>query len=297
MPPRSDPPRVAVFGSASWDTLIHVDSFPSPEAATIVPKGWHETIGGSGAGEAMNLARLGIDVVLHCPLGPDRAGDEVRLGLAAAGVVLDAEIDAGRTRRHVNVMDDHGDRMSFMLGSDDGGRRFDPDVVEPLVLAVDHVLVGIVEGARDVIPIARRLGRQVWTDLHDTDGRRAWDRDFLEADAIFLSDQRFRDPRPFMRRLVAAGRQLVVCTRGDRGALALTGDGRWIDVPAEPVEAVVDTNGAGDAFLAGTLVGQLRGLSIEQSLRIGARVAALAVTSTELAAPNLSAASIADLID
>jgi sugar/nucleoside kinase (ribokinase family) len=288
---------VAVFGSASWDTLIHVASFPSPEAATIVPEDWHETIGGSGAGEAMNLARLGVDVVLHCALGPDRAGDEVRIGLAAAGVVMDPVVDTGRTRRHVNVMDGRGDRMSFMLGDDDSGRRFDPEGVEPLILAVDHVLVGIVEPARDVIPVARRLGRQVWTDLHDTDGRRAWDRDFLEADAVFFSDQRLPDPRPFMRRLVRAGRGLVVCTRADRGALALTGDGRWIDVPAEPVEAVVDTNGAGDAFLAGTLVGHLRGLPIEQSLRIGARVAALAVGSTELAFPDLSPASIADLID
>jgi len=59
----------------------------------------------------------------------------------------------------------------------------------------------------------------------------------------------------------------------------------------------VDTNGAGDAFLAGTLAGELRGLPIERSLRIGARVAALSVGSTELASPDLSPASIADLVD
>lgn len=274
-----------------------MDSFPPPQAATIFPKGWHETIGGSGAGEAMNLARLGIEVVLHCPLGPDRAGDEVRLGMGTAGVVVDPVVDGGGTRRHVNVMDDQGDRMSYMLGGDDGGRRFDPDVVEPLILAVDHVLVGIVEQARDVIAVARRLGRPIWTDLHDTDGRRAWDRDFLDADAVFFSDQLLADPRPFMRRLIKAGRRLVVCTRRAAGALALTAEGRWIQVPAQRVGEVVDTNGAGDAFLAGTLAGELRGLPIERSLRIGARVAALSVGSLELASPELTPASIADLLD
>ena len=288
---------MAVFGSASWDTLIHVDSFPAPQGAVIVPSGWHETIGGSGAGEAMNLARLGVEVAFQCSLGPDRAGNEIRLGMAAAGVVIDPVVDAGGTRRHVNVMDARGDRMSYMLGGNDAGRRFETETVEPLILAVDHVVVGIVEQARDVIPIARRLGRQVWTDLHDTDGKRAWDRDFLDADAIFFSDQRLPKPRPFMRRLIDAGRRLAVCIRGASGALALTADGRWLEVPAEPTDRIVDTNRAGDAFLAGTLVGELRGLPIERSLRIGARVAALSVASTELASPELTPDSIADLLE
>jgi acarbose 7IV-phosphotransferase len=277
--------------------MIRLDAFPAPGAATIFPEGWHETIGSSGAGAAMNLARLGIEVVFHCPLGADLAGDEIRLGLAASGVVVDPVADPTGTARHVNLMDAAGDRMSFLLHGGDTGRRFNPDAVEPLALAVDHVVVAIVEQARDVILVARRLGRPVWTDLHDTDGERRWDRDFLEADAIFFSDQRLPDPRPFMKRLIRAGRQLAVCTRGAAGAIALTADGRWIEVPAEPVDRVVDTNGAGDAFLAGTLAGELRGLPIYQSLRVGARVAALSVASTELAAPDLSPASIADLFD
>jgi sugar/nucleoside kinase (ribokinase family) len=73
--------------------MIRVDAFPAPHAATIFPDGWHETIGSSGAGAAMNLARLGIEVVFHCPLGVDLAGDEIRLGLTAAGVVVDPVTD------------------------------------------------------------------------------------------------------------------------------------------------------------------------------------------------------------
>jgi sugar/nucleoside kinase (ribokinase family) len=296
MPTVRRPTRVVVFGSASWNTMVQIERFPIPEPATIFPNGWHETVGSSGAGTAMNLARLSVDVTLHCLLGDDEAGSRVRSGLEAAGVTVDAIIDPTGTARHVNLMDAAGDRLSFMLHTGDGSARYEPAHVEELVGNADHVLVAIVDQARHVIPIARRLGRRIWTDLHATDGERAYERDFLEADAVFFSGERLADPRPFMERLIAAGRSLVVCTRGPAGALALTADQRWLDVPAEAIESVVDTNGAGDAFLAGVLYGALHQLPIERSLRIGARVAALSVGSWELASPELSPASVADLL-
>jgi sugar/nucleoside kinase (ribokinase family) len=288
--------RVAVFGAASWNTMIKVPEFPPSAAGTVFPSGWHETIGSSGAGKAMNLARLGVEVTLHCLIGRDEAGARIRRGLEVAGVQVDALADPTGSARHVNLMDARGDRLSFLLHTGDPASRYDADRVEDLVRAADLVLVAIVDPARRVIPIARRLGKPVWTDLHATDGEREYERDFHEADVVFFSGERMADPRPFMERLVREGRRFVVCTRGVRGAIALTADGAWLDVPAESVAEVADTNGAGDAFLAGVAYGELRGLPLERSLRIGASVAALSVTSTELASPDLSAASVADLL-
>jgi sugar/nucleoside kinase (ribokinase family) len=276
--------------------MIRVDAFPPARPGTVVPPAWHETIGSSGAGKAMNLARLGIDVILHCQLGDDEAGARVRAGLEAAGVIVDSVPDLSGTARHVNLMDPAGDRLSFMLHTGAPGLRYDPERVEALVRGADHVLVAIVDAARHVVPVARRLGVPLWTDLHAAHDQTAYIRDFLAAEHVFLSGENLPDPRPYMERLVAQGRRLVVCTRAARGAVALTGDGRWIEVPAEPVEAIVDTNGAGDAFLAGVVYGVLRGATIERSLRIGARVAAMAVTSLELASPELSPAAVADLL-
>jgi len=102
---------------------------------------------------------------------------------------------------------------------------------------------------------------------------------------VVFSGERLADPRPFMDRLRGRGARLVVCTLGAAGALALAGDGRWLEVPAEPVERVVDTNGAGDAFVAGTLAGLRAGDPLEAALRRGSRQAARAIQSTDLAPP------------
>jgi sugar/nucleoside kinase (ribokinase family) len=66
---------------------------------------------------------------------------------------------------------------------------------------------------------------------------------------------------------------LVVVTCSEKGAIAIE-HGRRVQVPAQRVEKVVDTTGAGDLFAAGCLFGQARGYSLEESLRIGSIAAA-----------------------
>ena len=46
------------------------------------------------------------------------------------------------------------------------------------------------------------------------------------------------------------------------------------DVPAESIERLVATTGAGDLFAAGFLAGQARGLALDASLKLGAIAAA-----------------------
>jgi sugar/nucleoside kinase (ribokinase family) len=65
----------------------------------------------------------------------------------------------------------------------------------------------------------------------------------------------------------------VVVTRGEKGAFALSA-GETVLVPAQPIERLVDTTGAGDLFAAGFLAGEARGLVIERSLKLGAICAA-----------------------
>ena len=65
----------------------------------------------------------------------------------------------------------------------------------------------------------------------------------------------------------------LVVTRGERGAVAVAG-GQRVQVAAAPVARLVDTTGAGDLFAAGFLLGQARGLAVEECLALGAAAAA-----------------------
>jgi sugar/nucleoside kinase (ribokinase family) len=83
----------------------------------------------------------------------------------------------------------------------------------------------------------------------------------------------------------AAKVKLLLVTCSEKGAIAVE-DGRRVHVPAEPVENVVDTTGAGDLFAAGFLLGVARGEPVERSLRMGA-VAAAEVISHFGARPEI----------
>src|SRR3954471_13600796 len=108
-------PRVFVAGPVSWNRLVSLDELPEPRPHAVFAKGHWTTLGGTSAGKALNLARLGAEVTLRTVVGDDEAG---RQGLAAptrggGGVI--AEVVDGPTEQHLNLMDSHGGRLSIYL--------------------------------------------------------------------------------------------------------------------------------------------------------------------------------------
>ena len=67
--------------------------------------------------------------------------------------------------------------------------------------------------------------------------------------------------------------KLAVVTRSEKGAVVMNAAGP-VEVPAMPVERVVDTTGAGDLFAAGFLHGFARGFDHATAARLGAMAAA-----------------------
>ena len=75
------------------------------------------------------------------------------------------------------------------------------------------------------------------------------------------------------------GSEVLVMTVGENGAVAVYGAAQVCHV-AQPFEVPhpVDRIGAGDAFDAGFIAGQMRGASIEESMRLGHAMSALKMT-------------------
>ena len=279
---------VAVVGGCSYNSMVYLDEFPQ-RTETHHANAFHETVGSTGAGKTLNLGRLGMDVTFHGMIGRDRYGEIIEETFAAEPVTFLSDVDPNGTERHVNLMNADGERISIFVVERTPKPDVDYDRLRDLVAGSDALLINPVDYTRPLLSTAERHDTSVWCDVHAYDGEDPRYEAFVEAaDYLFLSEEGMDDTRGFMHERVDGGTELVVCTAGADGSTALTSDGRWVEVPAEPFE-VVDTNGAGDAYVSGFLYGQALGADVETSMRLGTLAGGLAVESYELAHPNLSA--------
>ncbi len=276
--------RTLSLGGVAWNTMVYLESFPEPHPQTVFARGSHTTVGSSGAGKALNFASLGCDATLWGLLGEDDEGARVRSYLDRRGVALVPVTDPQGTMRHVNLMDDGGGRISIFAHS--GSHEFDVDVesVRPLARTADLVSITIMNYCRQFFPMLRELGKPIWIDIHDYDGVNPYHQEFIEAgDFLFMSSSSHPQWREFLEERIGAGATAAVATHGVGGASGITATDGWVDVPAVPIDDVVDTNGAGDAFFAGFAKAWLQQATLQSALESGARHAALAVASPDLA--------------
>ena len=272
-----------MLGGASWNRMLHLPELPGDRPRTIFARGMHEAIGSSGAGKALNLARLGWETTLLAPLGADVAGASVRAGLARAGVALLEVHDPGGTMQHVNLMAPGGERISIFANPGTLDVELDHRAYVEQARGADLVTVSIFEYCRGFLAPFREAGIEVWIDVHDYDGANPHHADFVEAAGVLqVSTVALPAWRAFAESRVAAGTRAVVCTHGALGASVVT-DGGWVEIEPESVPELVDANGAGDAFFAGFATAWVNGADPAEAGRRGAICAAAALRSPELA--------------
>ncbi|AWB94301.1 carbohydrate kinase family protein [Agromyces badenianii] len=279
---------IVISGPAAWNRIVYLEHLPEPVPHMQFALDDYETVGGTSAGKALGLASLGRPVLLHTLIAGDDEGRRVRGALEASGVGL-ASLPAARTESHLNLMTRQGERVSLYLSAPaDPGTPPSADLAQAMADA-PAIVLDLSERSRGLIDAARRAGSPIWTDIHDYDGSAEFHRPFIEAaDWIFMNADRIgADPKPFMEECVRGGASVVVCTLGARGAIAIDRDAdpdrrlRLTEVASVPVD-VLDTNGAGDAFMAGVLDAHLAGASLVDALGAGARHAATVLTTRHL---------------
>lgn len=272
---------VFVAGPASWNSIVVLDRLPEPVPHMQFAEAEWETVGGTSAGKALSLTGLGREVLLYALTGDDEQGRRVRKALAEAGVPARWGSSAA-TERHLNLMTRAGERVSLYLSSPAASDDDADAALEALMREAEVLVLDLAAEPLRLLPLARRTGTPIWVDVHDYDGVADFHRPFLEsADAVFCNADRLDDPTAFLRSCIDAGARLAVCTLGAEGAVAIDADGLEHRVAAEPAQ-VVDTNGAGDAFLAGVLHARLGGDDVDTALRAGALAASVALGSRHL---------------
>lgn len=252
-----------------------------------------EISGGSAGNTAAGLASLGLKVAYAGQVADDQLGAIYAHDIRAQGIdfIVAPRGGVGATATSLILVTPDAQRtMNTFLGATQRLElgHFDPAIAaEASILYLEGYLWDP-EAPRaamvEAMAAARAAGRKVALTLSDTfvvdrhgdDFRRLLDEGKLdilvgnEAELIAMTGASDFDAAV---EALAARVPLLVATKGDQGAVAVRGAER-ARVPAEPIERLVDTTGAGDLFAAGFLAGEVRGLGLEQSLRLGAIAAA-----------------------
>jgi sugar/nucleoside kinase (ribokinase family) len=249
--------------------------------------------GGSAGNTAAGVAALGGRAGFIGQVAPDQLGEFYRHDLTAAGVEFitpAADVGVPTARSMILVTPDGHRTMNTFLGAAQHlpASALDEEQIRGSAILYLEGYLWDPETPRyamiRAIEVARRASRKIAFTLSDifcVDRHRGGFGALLDdgrIDILFANQAEIEALAgvPHLDTAIAAvsGKvETLVVTRSEDGALATRG-GERVEVPAEPIDALVDTTGAGDLFAAGFLVGEARGLGLERSLRLGAICAA-----------------------
>jgi sugar/nucleoside kinase (ribokinase family) len=253
-----------------------------------------EISGGSAGNTAAGVAMLGGSAGFIGQVADDQLGEVYRHDVSSIGVEFTTparpQSEAPTARSLVLVTPDAQRTMNTFLGAaqnlssealDEGQLRRAKILYLEGYLWDPEVPRAAMERAMDIVgdaggSIAFTLSDSFCVERHRDSFNALIDSGRLdilfanEAEIISLTGKADFDSAV---EAAAARVKLLVVTRGEQGAVAVEG-GDQAEVPAEPVDRIVDTTGAGDLFAAGFLAGRAQGRSNTESLRMGAIAAA-----------------------
>ena len=273
--------------------LVAADGIGSLEYA----RSFHFGIGGAESNVAIGVSRLGGSATWLGRIGPDAAGDLIERRLRAEGVHTVALRDQAFTGLMVKYRRTGGLLHVDYHRAGSAGSRLTPADVPAALLGSARILhvTGITPALSDTaraavfhaVETARAAGVTVTVDVNYR--AKLWSRfdaapvlrDLVsratvvfagpdEAALVLGTTDKLADG------LAALGPTEVVIKDGPRGCLGLI-DGERFTVPALKV-TVVDSVGAGDAFVAGYLADRLAGAKPAERLATAVAVGGFAVT-------------------
>ena len=285
---------VTVVGSLHVDLIASADRLPAP-GESLIGHAFAIHPGGKAGNQATQVALAGTTVHLVARLGDDAFGRDLRSRLAAKGVDLayvatdpDAAtgasaVLAGADGEYASIIVPGAAGCLSVADVDAAGAAFAASravmlqLEIPVAVSAHAATIAAALGATVVLNASPAPPRAIPHDLlthvdllvvNAVEAARLGGGTVVDAASAVAAGERLRTTH---------GVPAVVVTLGAGGAVAVTDEGATHQ-PAWPVE-VVDTVGAGDAFVGALVAELVAGRSFPAALPVAAAAGALATTT------------------
>ncbi len=275
----------------------HVDRIPPGQNIDLLDE-IRLTVAGTAAGTAVDLAKLGANVVTVGAIGKDELGNFIVDTMNRYGIRTDYLVrkDGVQTSATMLPIRHNGERPALHVLGANAQFSLD-DIPWDALKSVDYLhfggtyLLPKLDGApmAEVLKFAKQHGVTTTCDIlavprEDMLGVILPSLPYIDyfmpgiEEAAMISGLPVEDTDAIVEFFLARGLRYAVFTMGGRGSIIASRElPAPIRVPAFKVP-VVDSTGCGDAYCAGFLVGLSKGWSLEQCGLLGAASAALVIT-------------------
>ncbi len=268
------------------------------------------SMGGVGRNIAENLVRLGVDTKLICVLGDDIYGKQVVEHCEEVGIDIQDSLNlkSKQSSVHLAIMDDQNDLalgLSAMDIYDEMTTHFirkKKEQIKNAKLVVldtnisEEALIWVTENIPeqkyflDAVSVVKSLkAKKLLKYLYMIKVN------LLEAHALTkINITSIKDMEKVAYFFHQKGIQEVFITQGEKGVFF---SNTKISGQIKPNKAtVINTNGAGDAFVAGVVYGHIHGKDIESSAKIGMAAASMAISHENTVNPLINEMTIQKII-
>jgi ribokinase len=272
------------------DLVVGAPKIPAP-GETVIGGDLQTFPGGKGANQAVAAARLGAQVAMVGRVGDDAFGAQLRQTLESAGVDLAYVQTTAVTPSGVAlIVVDAAGQNSIVVASGANMRLTPADVeaAAPAIKAADALALQL-ESPLETVQRAAELARAhgVTVILNPAPARPLPPELLALVDVLIPNESETAaltglpatteaELATAADRLRAQGVGAVILTLGARGAL-LAAEGVTRRFPAFPVDQVVDTTAAGDAFVGGLVTAVAEKRPLDAAIAWGNAAGALAV--------------------
>lgn len=275
---------VAVVGSAMMDLTAYAKTLPEP-GQTLIGELFTTGFGGKGANQAVIAAHCGAEVHFIGKLGRDLFGDSIAANFSTLGINSHfvERTDTPTGIAHIWVDGNGENRIIIIPGAN---HEIESTKAVDAINGIDNLSVVIAqceikqEVTLAVFSAAKALG--CITILNPAPYQEL-SQELLElCDWIIPNETEFRElhgqlpSSDEILKTFRPGKNSVV-TLGSLGAALINADGSIIRTSA-PVVDVIDTTGAGDAFVGTFAYALASGKSSADALALGIKTASLSVT-------------------